>query len=209
MREADLLESNYTDDLRAEVMTLLAMVSAKGITEIRTQNLLNDLEEQGYAVDADSLMSLLDDMNIVSNASEESIKLSTSDADPMVGMDTDKIEADRVNALATNQAKKGIGESANGMSPGDPIIVVAPGSKYEGETGEIESIDDMYVVVNLYNRGKVKLNRDDVEFNDYADSDEEDADLRNIYGDDYNITDRFDEETALHRMRILAGLDRK
>jgi hypothetical protein len=110
MRETDLLEDNYTDNLRAEVMTLLAMVSARGINKINTQNLLNDLEEQGFAIDADSLLLLLDNMDIVSQAAEDTITLSTSNADAMVGMDTDKIEADRVDALATNQAKKGIGE---------------------------------------------------------------------------------------------------
>jgi hypothetical protein len=46
MRIDELFENDYNEDLRSEVITLLTAVSAEGITEISTQNLLNDLEQQ-------------------------------------------------------------------------------------------------------------------------------------------------------------------
>ena len=51
MRARHFIESDYNEDLRSEVITLLTAVSAEGVDEIDTQNLLNDLESQGYAVD--------------------------------------------------------------------------------------------------------------------------------------------------------------
>jgi hypothetical protein len=104
MRLFELYENDYNEDLRSEVITLLTAVSAEGIVEISTQNLLNDLEQQGFAVDAESLMLLLADMKIVGKATDETITISTTDADHMVGAQTDDVKADRVDNMATTQA---------------------------------------------------------------------------------------------------------
>lgn len=113
MRLQDLLESDYNDDLRSEVITLLTAVSAEGIDEIATQNLLNDLETQGFSVDADTLLSILGELDIVSTASDDKITIATSDAAYMVGSEADDIEADKVDNMATSQATKDIGEDAD------------------------------------------------------------------------------------------------
>jgi hypothetical protein len=110
MRLFELYENDYNEDLRSEVITLLTAVSAEGISEISTQNLLNDLEQQGFAVDAESLLLLLGDMEIVSTATDEKITISTIDADHMVGAQTDDVKADRVDNMASKQATKDIGE---------------------------------------------------------------------------------------------------
>ena len=110
MRLFQLYENDYNEDLRSEVITLLTAVSAEGISEISTQNLLNDLEQQGFAVDAESLLLLLGDMEIVTKATDEKISISTIDADHMVGTQTDDVKADRVDNMASKQATKGIGE---------------------------------------------------------------------------------------------------
>lgn len=110
MRAYELFESDYTEDLRSEIITLLTAVSAEGVTEVDMQNLLNDLEQQGYAVDEQSLLDILSTIEIVATASADKIEIATSDADMMVGADADEIKQDRVDNMATNQATKDIGD---------------------------------------------------------------------------------------------------
>jgi len=110
MRLRDLIESEYNDDLRSEVITLLTAISAEGIKNVGTNNLLRDLELQGFAVDKQSLLELLQTIEIVSTATEDEILIATSDADQMVGQDADEIEQDRVDNLATDQATKDLGD---------------------------------------------------------------------------------------------------
>ncbi len=110
MRAHELFDSDYNEDLRSEVITLLTAVSAEGIDQVKTQNLLIDLENQGYAVDEQSLLELLNTMEVVATANSDTIEIATSDADVMVGQDADEIEQDRVDNLATNQATKDLGD---------------------------------------------------------------------------------------------------
>lgn len=110
MRAYELFESDYNEDLRSEVITLLTAVSAEGVNEVNTNNLLLDLEAQGYAVDEQSLLELLNTLEIVAQATPETIQISTSDADMMVGDDAEEVAADRVDNLATDQATKDLGD---------------------------------------------------------------------------------------------------
>lgn len=104
MRAFELFESDYNDDLRSEVITLLTAVSAEGIDEVNMQNLLLDLESQGYAVDVQSLLDLLSTMEIVVTANKDKIQIATSDEAMMVGDGSEEIAQDRVDNLATAQA---------------------------------------------------------------------------------------------------------
>lgn len=110
MRARELFESDYNEDLRSEVITLLAAVSAEGIDQVETQNLLNDLETQGYAVDMPSLLDLLNTLEIVATASADTIEIATSDADAMVGQDAEEIGQDHVDNMATKKATDDIGD---------------------------------------------------------------------------------------------------
>lgn len=109
MRFRELVESDYMTDLRTEIITLLTTISAEGIDEVDTQNLLVDLEEQGYAIDEESLLEILDSIEIVSSASAETIQISTSDVDMMVGQDAEFVDPARVDSLATKQATTDLG----------------------------------------------------------------------------------------------------
>ena len=57
---------------------------------------------------------------------------------------------------------------------GDPIIVTAP-NKFEGKTGEIAefSPSGKFIIVNLYNHGEQPMHLSDVEYNQYADQEDE------------------------------------
>ena len=61
------------------------------------------------------------------------------------------------------------------LSVGDPITVTAP-NEFEGKTGEIYdfSPSGSFVIVNLYNHGKHSMHLSDVEYNQYADDQEQD-----------------------------------
>ena len=212
MRAHHFMESDYNEDLRSEIITLLTAVSAEGVDEIDTQNLLNDLEAQGYAIDQQSLMDMLGELEVVSMATGDKITIATSDADMMVGQDAEDLEQDQVDNMATKQATKdmgeGLDEDAEQLNVGDPVIITGD-VNHNGETGEISSFgqDKMFVVVDLYNFGKAVFQSSDVEFNDYADSEEEEQDMRRAMGDpefDYDQEDDYYE--SISRMRTLAGL---
>lgn len=208
MRFADLFESDYTEDLRSEIITLLTAVSAEGIDEVDTTNLLNDLQNQGFAVDEAILMDLLSTIEIVSIATSDKITIATSDADAMVGDEAGNVEVDKVDNMATAQATKDIGEEINATNSGEDVIVVAPGHKHEGDTGVVMKVDETGILVNLYNHGPVWFSSDELDVNDYADSDEEEMDQRGMMGDDeYDRADNNYDE-SLDRIRTLAGTNK-
>lgn len=110
MRYRDLIESDYIDDLETEVVNLLTAVSVDGIDEVNTGNLIRDLKSQGYMVDRETIMSVLDGLDIVTTATDDTIKISNNDANIMVGKDADRIETDRVDNLASKKATTDIGK---------------------------------------------------------------------------------------------------
>ena len=71
---------------------------------------------------------------------------------------------------------KPVKENAEELNIGDPVIVTG-NVEFEGTTGDIIAFgqDKRFVVVNLYNHGKHSFHSSDVSFNDYADSDDEEA----------------------------------
>ena len=72
----------------------------------------------------------------------------------------------------------GLNEDATELNVGDDVIITGP-VEFGGETGIIDSFSEnnRFVVVNLYNHGKHSFHASDVSFNDYADSDEEEAEM--------------------------------
>jgi hypothetical protein len=68
-----------------------------------------------------------------------------------------------------------IDESVKKLHSGDPIIVTAP-NEFEGKTGEIYDFapSGTFVIVNLYNHGKHSMHLSDIEYNQYADEQEDD-----------------------------------
>lgn len=203
MRLTELFENDYNEDLRSEVITLLTAVSAEGISEISTQNLLNDLEQQGFAVDAESLLLLLGDMEVVSLATDEKITISTTDADHMVGAQTDDVKADRVDNMAATQATKDLGEDmGTSFAHNDEVI------DKRGNTGVVYGKEvNGKVRVSYHSTGEKKVVRTaNLEINDYANSDEEEGRAMDSGEVDPNYGIEFEESLA--RMQKLAGTKR-
>ena len=72
---------------------------------------------------------------------------------------------------------KDLDEDHRKLAVGDPVTVTAP-NEFEGKTGEIAefSPSGKFVVVNLYNHGEHSMHLSDVEYNEYADDQEEEDD---------------------------------
>lgn len=101
-----------------------------------------------------------------------------------------------------------ISEDSSELSVGDPVIITGD-VQFNGATGEIDSFgqNNAFVVVNLYNHGRHSFHSSDVSFNDYADSDEEEARMH----DDGEFRDDFEESATLYdetETNESAGLDR-
>ena len=107
--------------------------------------------------------------------------------------------------------KEEMKENAEELNIGDDVIITGP-VEFKGSTGVIDSFgrDKRFVVVNLYNHGRHSFHSSDVSFNEYADSDEEAAELNRygepdygLYGDDDRDLDEGIPATGEHRFRSL------
>jgi hypothetical protein len=69
---------------------------------------------------------------------------------------------------------KPVKENAEELGIGDPVIITG-NVRYKGETGDIDRFGDMkrFVVVHLYNHGKHSFHSSDVEYNEYADHEDD------------------------------------
>jgi hypothetical protein len=63
---------------------------------------------------------------------------------------------------------------AGSLNVGDPVIITG-NVQFQGKTGDVAGFgkDKRFVIVDLYNHGKQSFNASDVEYNDYAGSDDE------------------------------------
>jgi hypothetical protein len=108
-----------------------------------------------------------------------------------------------LNRESTNQ---GMAEDAEQLNVGDDVIITGD-VQFNGATGVIDSFgrDHRFVVVNLYNHGRHSFHSSDVSFNDYADSDDEQARMYDA-GEFRGHTDDDIMESRLQQMRD-AGYD--
>jgi SAM-dependent methyltransferase len=84
-----------------------------------------------------------------------------------------------------------LNENAETLNVGDPVIITGQ-VHYNGSTGEIVefSRDKRFVIVDLYNFGRHSFHSSDVEHNDYADSDDEEAHMYDNDADARNWASR-------------------
>jgi len=106
MRLRQLVESDYRDNLRDAVINLLTAVRSEGLSEVETEQLVIDLQNQGFSVNNRTIFTILKNLPIVSKADEKTIKL-TSAVAGVTGRQPDA--AGRVNQLAQKQVKKDLG----------------------------------------------------------------------------------------------------
>jgi hypothetical protein len=100
------------------------------------------------------------------------------------------LDRDQEDEIQDLQAQVGVKEHGGGIGPrqrwqdlmqerkllvGDPVVVIAP-NEFEGKTGEIYNFapSGKFIIVDLYNHGKHSMHLSDVEYNQYADDQEQD-----------------------------------
>jgi hypothetical protein len=129
-----------------------------------------------------------------------------------------EVEDDQVEeAPGTSPTKRKLAlanmKAGEDLHVGDEVIVTGP-VKYQGSTGVIDELgrQNMFAVVNLYNHGRVSFQASDLEINDYAGSEEEEAELNRygepdpgLFGDDDrdDDSDKLAETIALEDGSIL------
>ena len=75
MRAREILDEDYNKSLNSDINNLLIGVKGNGVTEISTRKLVDKLQASGYSVSIDSLMTLLQNNPVVTNATPEFIEL--------------------------------------------------------------------------------------------------------------------------------------
>jgi len=94
------------------------------------------------------------------------------DNDKPGNLSVDQVNPDQIGSLERTMAEGQLGEAR--LTVGDPVVVTAP-NEFEGKTGEIYdfSPSGTFVIVDLYNHGKHSMHLSDIEYNDYADQEDD------------------------------------
>jgi translation initiation factor 2 alpha subunit (eIF-2alpha) len=93
------------------------------------------------------------------------------------------------------------------LTVGDPIVITGP-NEFEGKTGEIYefSPSGKFVIVDLYNHGKHSMHLSDIEYNQYADQEQDEEDDWYDEGLDESVNPQFINAQVT---KLLAGEARR
>jgi len=112
-------ETDYMADMKDEIINLLSIASSRGITNIKTSFLVKDLKNLGFEIDLDTIVDVMNDIDIVSSADTNKITLGSDndelttpefgDESPLGGFDDKQDSGDTpVDQMAKRQATKDI-----------------------------------------------------------------------------------------------------
>ena len=107
MRLRQLVENDYTQELQDEIVNLLTAISAEGLETIDTDQLILDLQQQGFSINKNSLFTILNSLPIVANANDETISIRPSGERP--SDQPNGSQSSHVRKQAQKQAKKDLG----------------------------------------------------------------------------------------------------
>ena len=100
MRAREILEEDYNQSLSSDLTNLLVGAKGNGTNEVRTQDVVAQLYKMGYSVDVNSILPLLMNNPVVSNATPEMIALTPPEGAEGAGQGEDS--ADQVSDMAQN-----------------------------------------------------------------------------------------------------------
>lgn len=103
MRAKEILYEDYSQRLDSDLNNLLIGAKGNGAQNVDTQAIANELQGMGYSVDANSLMTMLQNNPIVMNATPESITLTGPENATGTGQTQDN--AARVSDMASKATK--------------------------------------------------------------------------------------------------------
>jgi len=107
MRAREILEEDYNQSLESDLDNLLIGAKGSGAQEINTQDLVVQLQGMGYAVDENSIISLLSRNPTVLNATPTLVRLTGAEGTEPGGGDPSKDTAARVGDMAQKATKIG------------------------------------------------------------------------------------------------------
>lgn len=102
MRAREIIEEDYNQSLDSDLMNLLINAKGNGKSQIKTQDIVNQLDNMGYAVDINSVISLLSGNSAVINVTPETIVLTSQDSK---SSDDSQDSAARVSDMAAKASK--------------------------------------------------------------------------------------------------------
>ena len=104
MRARELLDEDYNQSLESDLNNLLIGSKGAGAQEINTQDLVSQLRGMGYAVDENSIVTLLSNNPTVLNATPTFIQLQPPDG-AIGGADPGQDTAAKVSDMAAKATK--------------------------------------------------------------------------------------------------------
>jgi len=107
MRAREILEENYNQSLESDLNNLLIGAKGSGAQEIETQDLVIQLQGMGYAVDENSIMTLLSRNPAVLNATPTMVRMTGPEGTEQGGGDPSQDTAAKVSDMASKATKIG------------------------------------------------------------------------------------------------------
>ena len=105
MRAKEVIYEDYTQRLESDLNNLLIGAKGSGARDIVTQDLVSQLQGMGYAVDTNSMITLLQNNPIITNATPDSITLVGTEGSGPAGQAQDS--ASHVKDMAQSASKLG------------------------------------------------------------------------------------------------------
>jgi hypothetical protein len=99
MRAREILQEDYNQNLESDLSNILVGAKGSGASEVNTQAVVDQLYLMGYAIDINSIMSLLSNNPVVQNATPEMINLTQPDG-ASAGEDNEEDSAEHVAKMA-------------------------------------------------------------------------------------------------------------
>jgi hypothetical protein len=75
MRAREIIQEDYNQSLDSDLTNLLVGAKGNGVEQVRTEDIVSQLYNMGYSVDVNSILPLLANNPLVTNATPESIVL--------------------------------------------------------------------------------------------------------------------------------------
>lgn len=76
-----IFENGYIENLKDEIINLLTISSSIGINDVKTSLLVRDLVGMGYEVNKQTILDILNEIDIVTSADSDVINISTFQSD--------------------------------------------------------------------------------------------------------------------------------
>ena len=100
MRAREILQEDYNESLESDLNNILIGAKGSGSTDINTRDVVDQLYNMGYSISVNSIMPLLSNNPVVSNATPEMIKLTK--ADGASAEDEQDVDSD-INSVADKE----------------------------------------------------------------------------------------------------------